>query len=107
MAMQAVPAFILIFLTFFIPESPCWLAHKDRNSEALKVIARLRSSPETDSQVREEYNDIVDNVRFERSIGSGSWSELLSPGILNRVILSCTLQLCQQWTGKASCKTYN
>ncbi|KAJ3307361.1 hypothetical protein HDV03_000009 [Kappamyces sp. JEL0829] len=98
-SMQAVPAFILVLLCLVIPESPRWLADKDRNDEALAVIAKLRSSPLSEAKVQEEYKDIVDGVAFERTVGSGSWSEIFSPGILNRVVIACILQLFQQWTG--------
>ncbi|KAJ3336071.1 hypothetical protein HDU91_001924, partial [Kappamyces sp. JEL0680] len=74
--MQALPAAVLVVFCLFIPESPRWLADKDRNEEALATIARLRSSTAADPAVVGEYRDIVDGVMLERTVGSGGWDEV-------------------------------
>lgn len=99
LAMQCIPALLLAVIMFFMPESPRWLAEKGRDEEALEVIARLRSAPTSDTEVVDEYKEILDGVQFERSVGNGSWSELFTKGLYNRVIITCIIQFFQQWTG--------
>lgn len=99
LAIQCVPALSLSVVMFFMPESPRWLAEKGRNDEALQVVAKLRSAPQDDEEVTEEYNDIVDGIQFEKAVGSGDWSELAKKGLSNRVLITMTLQFFQQWTG--------
>ncbi|KAI8896817.1 general substrate transporter [Globomyces pollinis-pini] len=96
---QMVPAAFLVVIMFFMPESPRWLAMKDRNEEALTTLAKLQSLATTDSSIQTEYKDILDDVQTERAIGNGSWGELFSPGIARRTFITFFLQLFQQWTG--------
>jgi MFS transporter, SP family, sugar:H+ symporter len=73
LAMQCIPAFLLSAIMIFMPESPRWLAEKGREGEALKTIAKLRSSNENDADIQEEFGDIMEGVNFERTIGTGTW----------------------------------
>ena len=99
LAMQCIPALILAIVMFFMPESPRWLAEKGRDSEALAIIARLRSETPTESGVVEEFKEILNGVQYERTVGNGSLKELLTKGIRNRVAIVVVLQFFQQWTG--------
>lgn len=99
MGMQCIPAVLLLVVMFFMPQSPRWLATKDRNAEALDIIARLRSEPANSPGAVAEYKTITDAVEFERTIGNGSWSELMVPGLRNRLFIAMTIQMLQQWTG--------
>ncbi|KAJ3217336.1 hypothetical protein HDU67_008138 [Dinochytrium kinnereticum] len=99
LGMQVLPAGLLVIAVFFIPLSPRWLAEKGRHEEAQAVIAKLRSKDVNDSEVVAEYDGIRQGVEFERRIGTASWSELLKPGILRRVIIAVVNQTFQQLTG--------
>jgi MFS family permease len=68
-------------------------------SECLQILAKLRSAAITDESVKAEYNEIIDSVSFEKSIGDGSWGEVFAPGVLNRTVRAAALQFWQQWTG--------
>ena len=41
--MQFVPCVILIIGIPFLPESPRWLAMKDRNEEAIEVLSQIQA----------------------------------------------------------------
>lgn len=97
--MLCVPGVLLITFMFFNPQSPRWLVNKDRDAEAIYVIAKLRSMQPNNSSVVSEYTDIKQSVINEREVGQASWRELLKPGIINRVLIMMTLQAFQQWTG--------
>jgi sugar porter (SP) family MFS transporter len=99
MGIQCAPAVLLMIVMFFMPESPRWLALKGRGSEALKVIAKLRSEKPTEEGPLSEFKDISDSIAHEKTIGNGSWGELLTPGIRNRLVIAVLLQTFQQWTG--------
>ncbi|KAL2913957.1 hypothetical protein HK105_206548 [Polyrhizophydium stewartii] len=99
LGMQMVPGVILLFIMFFMPYSPRWLINRDRDAEALTILARLRNASESDAAVAAEFKDIRDSVHAEREIGEASWSELMAPGIGKRVFLGFFLQFFQQWTG--------
>ncbi|EWZ28165.1 lactose permease [Fusarium oxysporum Fo47] len=66
----AMPAIVMI-LVFFFPESPRWLASKDRNEEALEVLAKYhgagdRQAPIVQLQYREILEDRAENPSDDR-----------------------------------------
>lgn len=67
----------MIFIVCIIPETPRWLAARDRNDEALDVLTRLNKGKMTEDGIRAVHCDIVNTVAIEKSIGTGSWSDLL------------------------------
>ncbi|RKO83577.1 general substrate transporter [Blyttiomyces helicus] len=99
LALQGIPGIVLFLLTFFIPYSPRWLANNGRDDEAIAVLAKLRSEPVDSAAIRTEYDDIKASIEMERQVGTADWSELVKPGMLNRVVLVVLLQFFQQWTG--------
>ncbi|TPX53442.1 hypothetical protein PhCBS80983_g06287 [Powellomyces hirtus] len=99
LGIQVVPGLVLLFLNMFLPFSPRWLANKDRNEEAIKILATLRGLPVSDSGVQAEFAEITEHIALERQVGTASFSELLKPGIRNRVFIGFMIQVCQQWTG--------
>ncbi|VUC20747.1 unnamed protein product, partial [Clonostachys rosea] len=66
--LQIFPGVLLGIGAFFLPYSPRWLASKGRYDESLKILARLRTLPTTDSRVRAEWIDIVTEARFQEAI---------------------------------------
>jgi MFS family permease len=99
MGAQCFPAIMLLLIMFFMPESPRWLANKGRDTEALEIIAKLRGEGSGDEGSIQEYATITKSIAVEKCLGNGDWSELLVPGIINRLIIAMTLQMCQQLTG--------
>ncbi|KAJ3314085.1 Plasma membrane low glucose sensor [Boothiomyces sp. JEL0838] len=97
--MQMIPAVLLILIMTYMPESPRWLASQERNNETIDVLVKLRGLPAGDATLKEEYEEIFENVKFEKGLGNASWGELLSKGIFIRVIIGIVLQFFQQASG--------
>ncbi|KAJ3177789.1 hypothetical protein HDU87_004311 [Geranomyces variabilis] len=99
LGMQLIPGVGVVVCNVFMPYSPRWLANRNRDSEAIKILARLRGVSIEDATVQAEFREIKESIEMERQIGTGSWAELLKPGIRNRVVFAVMLQFFQQWTG--------
>lgn len=101
--LQCAPALILASGIMFLPPSPRWLMDRDRDDEALTVLAKLRSNGDTsDPEAISEYNEIKSNVQFERENAAKSYLELLKVGpenIRRRILLGVFIQIFQQLTG--------
>ncbi|PVZ97767.1 hypothetical protein BB558_006265 [Smittium angustum] len=98
--LQAVPAVILFVSMLFMPYSPRWLADKNRDEEALAVLARLRSGGDTSSyEVIEELNMIKEQIKLERETSIRSYGELFRFPIRRRLALGVITQVLQQLTG--------
>ncbi|CUS07686.1 unnamed protein product [Tuber aestivum] len=97
---QIIPAAILIGGLFFFPESPRWLAVKDKWEQALRVLADVHGNGDLNHPVvLAEYQEIEDVIRFEREEAISSYAELAKPRILKRVILGMSIQMWSQLCG--------
>ena len=99
MGVQVIPGVLLMIVMMFMPYSPRWLANKDRDTESMTVLARLRGVDVSNAELQFEFREIKDAIELERKAGSSSIKELFSKGIFNRVIMAMTLQMFQQFTG--------
>lgn len=84
------------------PESPRWLARKDRWEEAEKVLMDIRGLPVEHPYVRDELSDIRMQVE-ERSANRMTFGEmfkrLFQKGVRNRIGIGLLLMACQNMTG--------
>ena len=81
-------------------QSPRWLIDHDREEEALTILADLHGGGDTNNElVQLEFNEIKEQVNFERTEGAKSYADLLKPGIFRRVGLGASLQMWSQLTG--------
>jgi MFS family permease len=99
-ALQAIPAIILLIGMIFLPESPRWLALKDRWDECEEVLALVhgkgnRSSP----WVAREFQEIKEWLEIERQNKQASYLQLLSPRYINRTHIGVFTQIWSQLTG--------
>lgn len=61
-----------------MPESPRWLVQKDRQEEALQVLARVHSGGDIDDKyVQAEMAEIVAKIAFEKNHPPPSYFDLL------------------------------
>jgi sugar porter (SP) family MFS transporter len=105
LALQALPAVLLIIFMFFVPESPRWTAKQDNWEATVKIITQLRALPEDHPYVQNEIREMSEQLENERRlIGDASTKVLLKemwliPGNRKRAIISIVLMICQQMTG--------
>lgn len=76
--LQMVPGFILVAGVIILPFSPRWLASKGRNEEALNSLAKLRNLPASDRRIRQEYLDILSEVKFHQRMNAEKHPKLQS-----------------------------
>lgn len=112
LALQALPAVLLIGCMALNKESPRFLAKQDRWEEANSVLARVRNLPIDHEYVQSEIKDIADQLEHERMLIAGaSVKDLLKemftiPGNRKRALISIGLMICQQMTGTNAINYY-
>lgn len=102
LGLQLVPGVLLAVGMLFCPESPRWLARKDRWEAAEAVLVKLRGLPGDSEYIREELSEIRQQVE-ERSANrmtlAESFKRLIQKGVRNRVLIGLLLMMCQNMTG--------
>jgi SP family arabinose:H+ symporter-like MFS transporter len=83
---------------FFIPESPRWLAEKGRFEDAFRLMARIEGRTRAEAEIAA--------MRETIATESGSWRELLGPGIRMALIVGVALCFLQGWSGGAAVNFY-
>jgi len=96
---QIIPGLGLAGFMSLLPKSPRWLCSKDRDEEAVEVLAKLNAASTSDALVQEELKAIQEDVAATRAAGSSSFGELFSSVIRRRTFITFLMQLFQQWTG--------
>lgn len=112
LAMQGLPAVLLLVGMLLCNESPRWLAKQDRWEEALATLAKVRALPADHPYVEQEFQAIATQLEHERALvgGSGFWDLMkemcLIPGNRKRALMSIFLMICQQMTGTNAINYY-
>ncbi|KAK9471222.1 general substrate transporter [Dipodascopsis tothii] len=119
---QMVPGFVLFFVLFILPESPRWLASKDRWDEAEYIISRVQgrynkpagekpvegaAAAPTSGDPAEYANDYVqlemqeirEAVRIERESADITLLDLFRKDSIARTMTGIWAQIWQQMTG--------
>ncbi|RFU30079.1 hypothetical protein B7463_g6264, partial [Scytalidium lignicola] len=99
-ALQMLPAIFLFFALLILPESPRWLAKKDRWDEAIHVLALVHAKGDAESPfVHKEMAEIREVVEFERANADVTYFELFKPNMINRTHIGIFCQIWSQLTG--------
>lgn len=86
--LQVAPSAIQILLIYWLPESPRWLISKDRQDEALVILAKYHSNGDTrDEAVQFEYAEIRASIKADKEASRGRFMDLFS----TRESLDCPL----------------
>jgi len=98
--LQMIPAIILFFGVFILPESPRWLATKDRWEETREVLILTHGKGDPNSPwVHREYNEIKEWIQLEKEASNVSYLELFRPRMINRTHIGLFTQIWSQLTG--------
>ncbi|KAA8650911.1 hypothetical protein EYZ11_001878 [Aspergillus tanneri] len=98
--LQMIPAILLFFGMIFLPESPRWLARKDRWEECHAVLTLVHGKGDpTSSFVQLEYEEIKGMCEFERHNADVTYLELFKPNMINRTHVGIFTQIWSQMTG--------
>lgn len=117
--LQLGPAVILFAGMIFMPFSPRWLVHHDREAEARKILANLRGLPEDHELVELEFLEIKAQSLFEKRTVAEHFPHLReltawntfklqfvaikslfqTKAMFKRVIVATVTMFFQQWTG--------
>ncbi len=89
---MAVPAVLLFFSLFLIPESPRWLVARQRNDEALKVLIKT-------SGAEPAYYELLEIEQTLKNQEEARYSELFLPKIRPLLFIGIILAVFQQITG--------
>jgi len=103
-AIPLIPAGITLVLSWFCPETPRYLASKQRHQEAKEVLARLRGKSIDDESVAAEFEEIDHQAKDRANLKSIShWAALkesqINPNYRQRFWLLMAMQTIAQWTG--------
>ncbi|KAJ5785346.1 uncharacterized protein N7503_010558 [Penicillium pulvis] len=97
---QMLPAILLFFGMITLPESPRWLARKDRWEECKQVLTLVHGKGDPNSPfVMAEMQEIGEMCEFERHNADVSYLELFKPKMLNRTVIGVFMQIWSQLTG--------
>ena len=71
---QIILSFILFSMSFFLPETPRWLAKNGFMTESLQTLADLHSNGDTQAEhVQQVFVEIQEAVIYETNLGKSSW----------------------------------
>jgi MFS transporter, SP family, xylose:H+ symportor len=89
----AVPAAVFLAGSFFVPESPRWLAKAGRDARALKVLGRMGG----EAYARQAVGEIKTTLGSEG--GKARFRELFEKRLAPVLLLGCLLAVLQQFCG--------
>lgn len=103
-AIPLIPVGIAFGFSFLCPETPRYLASRQRHQECKKVLALLRGRDVTDASVVFEFEQIDQQVREQADLKSVSHWQAFKESQTNanyrqRFWLLMTMQTISQWTG--------
>ena len=80
---QILLSFILVVMSFFLPETPRWLAKNGFMRESLQTVADLHSDGDTEAEhVQRVFLEIQEAVVYEAELGKAGWMVCLLSSLL-------------------------
>lgn len=98
--LQMIPAIFLFIGLLFTPESPRWLAKKDRWEECCHIISSIHANNNLDENfIQMEIQQLKDACELERDRTDNSYIDLFRPHMLWRTHIVVFVQIWCQLTG--------
>lgn len=100
-----IPVGISLIASFFLSDTPRWLASKNRSKEALTVLAKLRNGTVEDPDVIKEFNGIQAEIEEKHQVlaNTSTWTIIKEvatiPTYRKRFLLGLAMQTFAQWSG--------
>lgn len=99
------PSHRVVQIHLHIPsQSPRWLILKNRHEEAMQELRKLRQGKFADSEIEEEFRDIVQRIEIERQ--QGSFFDIFRKANLRRTIIVVGANFFLQATGQNFTSNY-
>ena len=95
LGIETLPAILYFFALFVVPESPRWLALRDREDEALEVLERV-GGPE---KAARDLKAIHESIEAEAELGGVSLRALFHPSMKLVLTIGISVGILQQITG--------
>lgn len=87
---QIVLSFVLLAMSFFLPETPRWLAKNGFMKESLQTIADLHSNGDTQAEhVQKVFVEIQEAVIYETQLGKSTWGVSTPPTTQGLTVERC------------------
>lgn len=93
-------------IIFTLPFSPRWLIDKGRYEEAKQVLIGLHEVPGNHPLVLEEFDNIVTEIEFERSLGNRTYIELFQGTNRKRTLIAFFVSISTSFTGSVAISYY-
>lgn len=111
-AVQLIPGSLLLIGTFFIPESPRYLAQRKGRDKCIASLQRLRCIPSDHPYLLEEVHSIFQQIEHEEAIAEGNGiktflKELTKTGNIRRLLIGCLMFIFMQMAGSNAINYYS
>jgi sugar porter (SP) family MFS transporter len=107
---QAVPSAIQLVFLWWVPESPRFLIAKDRQEEALEILAKYHANGNRENAtVQFEFHEIRDTIKLEQAAdNSTKYVDFFkTKGNRWRLMVIISLGIFSQWSGNAVISNYS
>jgi sugar porter (SP) family MFS transporter len=104
-AVPLIPVGLALLASFFVSDTPRWLASKGRGEEARGVLAKLRQMDVSDPELEKEYHDLHDSLHSKQHelANTTTWTIIKEiatvPSYRQRFLLGTMMQTVAQWSG--------
>lgn len=95
LGVEALPAIIYFFALFSVPESPRWLAMRERASEALEILTRVSGKARAEADL----DEVKEALQAEAAQEKGNIRELFMPAMRLVLTIGIAVAILQQITG--------
>lgn len=92
---QVALSFVLLFMSFFLPETPRWLAKNGFMDEALQTVADLHANGDTQAEhIQNVFVEIQEAVIYETKLGKSGWLVRFTTSSTTIILTDCVNRKC-------------